>query len=137
MSWSIPLKQILEATLLAAGGPLGMDRLLELFADEERPEPKRIREVLDELAGDYQGRDAICALLDRMNQASQGTLRFETDRSTARVAEDVRLCGRIHGRRRARQLQVDACIEATVAGDTIREVWLACSDQPAWDAFWS
>ena len=50
------LKQILEAALLAAGGPLGMDRLLELFTDEERPEPKRIREVLDELAGDYQGR---------------------------------------------------------------------------------
>jgi len=55
VSWSIPLKQILEAALLAAGGPLGMDRLLELFTDEERPEPKRIREVLDELAGDYQG----------------------------------------------------------------------------------
>jgi segregation and condensation protein B len=56
VSWSIPLKQILEAALLAAGGPLGMDRLLELFTDEERPEPKRIREVLDELSGDYQGR---------------------------------------------------------------------------------
>jgi segregation and condensation protein B len=56
VSWSIPLKQILEAALLAAGGPLAMDRLLELFSDEERPEPKRIRAVLDELAGDYQGR---------------------------------------------------------------------------------
>ncbi len=41
---------------MAAGEPLGMERLLELFTDEERPEPKRIREVLDELAGDYQGR---------------------------------------------------------------------------------
>ncbi len=56
MSWSLPLKQILEAALLAAGGPLDMDRLLQLFTDEERPDPKRIREVLDELVGDYQGR---------------------------------------------------------------------------------
>jgi len=56
MSWSMPLKSILEAALQAAGVPLSMERLQELFSDEERPEPKRIREALEELAQDYEGR---------------------------------------------------------------------------------
>jgi len=56
MSYSVPLKQILEAAISAAGAPLSMERLLELFEDDERPEPKRIRETLEELAQEYQGR---------------------------------------------------------------------------------
>ena len=53
---SIPLKPILEAALQAAGAPLSMERLQELFSDEECPKPKRIREALEELARDYEGR---------------------------------------------------------------------------------
>jgi segregation and condensation protein B len=51
-----PLKQILEAALLAAGGPLNLERFLDLFLDHERPEPRRIREALSALAADYRGR---------------------------------------------------------------------------------
>ena len=56
MSQGLPLKQILEAALQAAGGPLGMERLQDLFLDDERPERERIRAALDELARDYDGR---------------------------------------------------------------------------------
>ena len=56
MSANPPVKQIIEAALLAAGTPLGLDRLLELFLDHERPDPKRIRAALQELFIDYQGR---------------------------------------------------------------------------------
>ncbi len=53
---SLPVKQILEASLLAAGVPLSLERLLDLFDEEQRPAPKDIRAVLAELANDYQGR---------------------------------------------------------------------------------
>jgi segregation and condensation protein B len=53
---SLPLKQILEASLLAAGAPLSLERLLDLFDEEQRPGSKAIRATLGELADDYQGR---------------------------------------------------------------------------------
>ncbi len=56
MSWSPPFKQILEAALLAAGGPLSLDRLMDLFDENERPPAKRLREILGDLGEDYEGR---------------------------------------------------------------------------------
>jgi len=53
---SLPVKQILEASLLAAGGPLSLERLLDLFDEDQRPAGKEIRGNLAELAEDYQGR---------------------------------------------------------------------------------
>ena len=50
------LKNIIEAALLAAGGPLSLDMMLTLFLDEERPEKKELREVLEQLKQDYEGR---------------------------------------------------------------------------------
>lgn len=50
---SQPLKNIVEAALLAAGRPLTLDELLALFADEERPERAQVREALDALQADY------------------------------------------------------------------------------------
>ena len=50
------LKNIIEAALLAAGGPLSLDMMLTLFLDEEQPEKKELREVLDQLKQDYKGR---------------------------------------------------------------------------------
>ncbi len=49
-------KQIIEAALLAAGGPLSLDRLLGLFPEEERPERKEVRKLLFDIAADYEGR---------------------------------------------------------------------------------
>ncbi|MEW8398245.1 MAG: SMC-Scp complex subunit ScpB, partial [Candidatus Thiodiazotropha sp.] len=50
------LKQIVEAALLAAGRPLNLDQLQQLFPEQEEPEKKQLREVLAELTADYQGR---------------------------------------------------------------------------------
>jgi segregation and condensation protein B len=50
------LQQILEAALLAAGKPLSMDRLMELFEQEARPGKDEIREALEALAATYDGR---------------------------------------------------------------------------------
>jgi segregation and condensation protein B len=56
MSSQEKLKQIVEAALLAAGRPLNMDQLLALFDEREQPEKKDVREVLESLIQDYQGR---------------------------------------------------------------------------------
>ena len=56
MSSENKLKQIVEAALLAAGGPLNLDAIVELFLEEEKPEKKDLREVIAELQADYEGR---------------------------------------------------------------------------------
>lgn len=50
------LKSIIEASLLASGGSLSLDQMLQLFEEEAMPEKKALREVLAELADDYEGR---------------------------------------------------------------------------------
>ena len=50
------LKSILEAALLAAGGSLSLDRMLDLFEEDSAPEKKELREVLESLSQDYEGR---------------------------------------------------------------------------------
>ncbi len=45
-----PLTHILEAALLAAGEPLGLDRLQDLFPEHERPARAALRQALDDLA---------------------------------------------------------------------------------------
>ena len=56
MSADYKLKNIIEAALLAAGKPLSLDHLQELFLEEERPEKKAMREVIKLLQEDYSGR---------------------------------------------------------------------------------
>lgn len=56
MSSELKLKQIIEAALLAAGGPLTLDRLQELFPEEDRPDKSDLRVVIDILREEYEGR---------------------------------------------------------------------------------
>jgi segregation and condensation protein B len=51
-----PIKAIVEAALLSAGQPLPLDRLLALFAEDERPGADELRGVLETLAGEWEGR---------------------------------------------------------------------------------
>lgn len=51
-----PLTQILEAALLAAGEPLPLERLQDLFPDSERPQRAALRQALDQLAEELAGR---------------------------------------------------------------------------------
>ena len=50
------LKSILEASLLAAGGSLSLDQMLQLFEEDSQPEKKSLREALTALTEDYEGR---------------------------------------------------------------------------------
>lgn len=56
MSSEQKLKQIAEAALMAAGKPLSLDDLLELFEEEIRPERKAMRTALKELTEEFEGR---------------------------------------------------------------------------------
>jgi segregation and condensation protein B len=47
------LKNVVEAALLAAGRPLSIDQLRELFEERERPETAEVRKVLTKLHSDY------------------------------------------------------------------------------------
>jgi len=51
-----PLKNILEAALLAAGRPLSIDQCLSLFLDSEQPGRDDIRTAMDALIEDYKDR---------------------------------------------------------------------------------
>lgn len=50
------LKNILEAALMAAGGPLSVERMQSLFEDSDIPSPADIRQALTELKTDLLGR---------------------------------------------------------------------------------
>ena len=50
------LRQIIEGLLLAAGKPLSLSAIAELFLEGERPDAERIRTALDEIATDCHAR---------------------------------------------------------------------------------
>ncbi len=53
MSTNQKIKQIIEAALLAAGRPLSLDNLLNLFLHDERPERQALRSTIEELQQEY------------------------------------------------------------------------------------
>lgn len=50
------LKNVIEAAMLAAGRPLTVAELAQLFEETGRPEAPEIRAALDQLAAEYEGR---------------------------------------------------------------------------------
>ncbi len=50
------IKNVMEAALLAAGRPLNLEQLGELFKKRSRPDKKKLREILATLSSDYEGR---------------------------------------------------------------------------------
>ena len=50
------LKNVIEAALLAADRPLNLDTLIGLFDDHERPDRKAVREAVEALTQEYEGR---------------------------------------------------------------------------------
>jgi segregation and condensation protein B len=51
-----PLSRVLEAVLLAAGRPVGVEQMRELFEEHQRPSPEEVRAALTELESDCAGR---------------------------------------------------------------------------------
>ncbi len=50
------LKAIIEASLLACGDSMSLDQMLQVFEEDSAPDKKELREVLAQLAEDYNGR---------------------------------------------------------------------------------
>lgn len=50
------LRQIIEGLLLAAGRPLSVSAIAELFLEGERPDAEKIKVALDDIAGDCEAR---------------------------------------------------------------------------------
>jgi segregation and condensation protein B len=49
-------KNVIEAALLAAGRPVPISELLQVFDEQSRPSTKEMRAVLEQLSADYEGR---------------------------------------------------------------------------------
>jgi segregation and condensation protein B len=49
-------KNVIEAALLAAGRPVPVSELQQVFDEHSRPSPKEMRTILETLAADYEGR---------------------------------------------------------------------------------
>jgi len=49
-------KAVVEAVLMAAGEPLGLQQIQAVFEDHERPDTLTLQEILDALEADYRGR---------------------------------------------------------------------------------
>jgi len=47
------LKRIFEGAIMASGQPMSIERLIELFDEEQQPSKETVREILMELAQDY------------------------------------------------------------------------------------
>lgn len=52
----LPLTPAIEAVLMAAGRPVTIEQILELFDEAQRPPAEEVRAALEELAGLYEGR---------------------------------------------------------------------------------
>ena len=50
------IRNVIEAALLAAGGPVPLAELARLFDDAVRPSTQALRQVLESLAAEYEGR---------------------------------------------------------------------------------
>jgi segregation and condensation protein B len=50
------IKNVIEAALLAAGRPVPVSELQQMFDEHSRPTPKELRAVLEQLTADYEGR---------------------------------------------------------------------------------
>ncbi|MBV1876677.1 MAG: SMC-Scp complex subunit ScpB [Pseudomonadales bacterium] len=50
------IKQILEGAILAAGKPLSIDGIIQLFGEHEQPSRQDVKDILTEIAADFEGR---------------------------------------------------------------------------------
>ena len=53
------LKNVVEAALLAAGRPVPVSELLQMFDEQSRPTSKQVRAALEQLTADYEGRGVM------------------------------------------------------------------------------
>lgn len=88
------------------------------------------------LAGGHGG-DTILALVGRMVELTDGTLRFETSRYPNERSRRVLLRGRVTASRRGRVLDTNVDLLVFMRGTRLREIWISHGDQDQVDEFWA
>lgn len=89
------------------------------------------------LAGQYQGRQAVVALLQRLAELTAGTIEFAPQRVAAASGEAVVLISRLRACRLGKRLDVETVHVVAKRGGTVRELWLFHPDQSRVDEFWN
>lgn len=89
------------------------------------------------LAGDYHGGDAILALIGRMAELTDGTLRYEPSRHLDDRCQRVILRGRATAMRKGKRLDTEVELLITMRRGRMREIWISHSDQDQVDDFWA
>ncbi|HHH42717.1 MAG TPA: SMC-Scp complex subunit ScpB [Gammaproteobacteria bacterium] len=79
------IRKIIEAVLLAAGKPLTVDQLLNVFAEGEKPERSEIRDAINALQAEYEGR---CVELVQVASGWRVQVRQEMEPWVSRLTEE-------------------------------------------------
>jgi len=79
------IRKIIEAVLLAAGKPLTVDQLLNVFAEEEKPGRSEIRDAISALQEEYEGR---CVELVQVASGWRVQVRQEMEPWVSRLTEE-------------------------------------------------
>lgn len=89
------------------------------------------------LAGEYQGREAILAVLGRMAEYTHNTLRLGSSRLVVEDDHVLVLQGHISAAAATTQLDTDIIHTLSLRDDRIREAWFFSLNQDDFDEFWS
>jgi ketosteroid isomerase-like protein len=89
------------------------------------------------LGGDYQGRDAIVGLFERMAQLTGRTLRFRPSRALIAGEQAIVVCGRSTARRQGRHLDTGVVHVLSLRGGIVRDIWVFHQNQDQVDRFWT
>jgi len=110
-----------------------MDTLRELFA----PDAVHVATGNSQVAGEYQGVDAILRYYGKLFELSDGTFSADLESTKAEGDDTVVATHRDRGRRGDKTLDQDETLTFTIADGKFARVVEKHSDQATYDAFWS
>jgi len=110
-----------------------MDTLRSLFA----PDAVHVATGSSQIAGEYNGVDAILGYYGTLFELSDGTFRAELEGVRVEGDDTVVATHRDKGQRGGKTLDQDEDLTFTIANGKITRLVENHSDQAAYDAFWS
>jgi uncharacterized protein (TIGR02246 family) len=116
-----------------AFGEGDMETLRSLFA----PDAVHVATGSSQVAGEYNGVDAILAYYGKLFELSDGTFRAELENVRVEGDDTVVATHRDKGQRGDKTLDQDEDLTFTISDGKITRLVEKHSDQAAYDAFWS
>ena len=110
-----------------------MDTLRSLFA----PDAVHVATGSSQVAGEYNGVDAILAYYGKLFELSDGTFRAELENVKVEGDDTVVATHRDKGQRGGKTLDQDEDLTFTISDGKITRLVEKHSDQATYDAFWS